>query len=108
MKNAVIFTVMLALCGCGVSTRDKEAPKTETKAVIADTGTSTSNSGLSNTSPDARRGSGDADDVGTSNRVGRYSDSDDLRSGTRPANANRTATRRDADDRGKPDSDDDD
>lgn len=110
MNKAIILTAIFVLCGCGGSMRNGEAPKTqtETKAVITDPGTSNTSSGLSNTSPDGRRGRGDTDADKTSDQVGRSSYRDDLRPGTKPANANLTATRHDADDRNKPDSDDND
>jgi hypothetical protein len=100
MNKAIILTIVLALGVCGGVTKDKETPKTQTETI-------TSNSVPSNTGQAVRRNDGDADDVASSNQAPRSTDKDDLRAGTKPANANRTA-HHDADDRGKPDSDDDD
>ncbi len=116
MKITVVLSAIIALLstlsGCGGSAKEKETPRLQSNVVVG------ANTDASNTNPSAGRNDGDADDAKpmnptrsmapNSNMMRGSTDRDDVRPGSKAANSNRVNSRRDADDRGKKDSDGDD
>lgn len=106
----MIAGALSLMIGCGGTTAEKETPKPKTNITAT-------NANASNP-PAVTRNDGDADDMKTSsqtlsnnsnaNRVSKSSDRDDSKASNRPAATNRPSNRRDDDDRGKKDSDDED
>lgn len=96
----LIFASMLG--GCGGSNKEKETPRSQTNV-------STSNSNMTTANTTAVRKDGDADDkaanrpASNSNSGTKTADRDDVRKA-----GNSNISRKDADDKGKPDSDHDD